>query len=198
MRRWRVAVVGDCANVLTPIASAITRIIVWVSNFFIAFNLRECPTNFSLSLLSFLDLLSSLDKLKFVEHLSSSTAEQNRFDRLKHNDRIECQALVLDVVKLVLQLLPRVFDRRAVRILDLRPAGQARRDQMPLFVIRNFLSQLGHKMRTLRTRADKAHVAAQDVPELRNLVDANLAYETAHARRAIVFRLCPDRAVLFA
>src|SRR5712691_3104079 len=138
---------------------------------------------------------STARKLTTCATSSSSAAQQNRLDRLKHDNRVECQALVLDVVKLVLQLLPRVFDRRAVRIFDLRPAGQARRDQMSLFVIRNFLRQLRHEMRALRTRADKAHVAAQDVPELRDLVHANLAYEATHARHAIVFCLRPDGAV---
>jgi len=71
-------------------------------------NLR--PTNFSLSLLSPSVLVYVLDKLKFVGHSASATAKQNRLDRLEHNRGVERDALVLDVVKIVLQLLPRVFD----------------------------------------------------------------------------------------
>src|SRR5438552_18496747 len=68
---------------------------------------------------------------------------------------------------------------------------------MPFYIIWNFLRQLRHEMRTLQTRAYKAHVASQDIPELRNLVHPSLADKAAHARSAIVFRLRPDRAVLF-
>ena len=95
------------------------------------------------------------------------------------NGGVEHQALVLDVIEIVLELLPRIFNRSAIGILDLRPTGQARRDQVSLFVISNLLGKLRDKVRALGTRTDEIHVAAQDVPELRNLVDANLANDPA-------------------
>src|SRR5882724_5402562 len=64
---------------------------------------------------------------------------------------------------------------------------------MPLLVVRNLLCKLSHKVRPLGTRADKAHFATQDVPELRNLIDSNLAYDTAHARGSIVVFTGPHR-----
>src|SRR5687768_12459510 len=126
-----------------------------------------------------------------------ATPKQNDLDRLKQDDRVKHQTMVLDVEKIVLQLLSRIRDRRAVRILDLRPAGQSRRDQMALFVVRNLLGELGHKVRALRPRADETHFAAQDVPELRNLVDARFAQDATDARRAIVAFTGPHRTVRF-
>src|SRR6266851_2301032 len=64
---------------------------------------------------------------------------------------------------------------------------------MPLLVVRNLLCKLGHEVRSFGTRAYKAHLATQDVPELRNLIDANLAYHTAHARGSIVVFTGPHR-----
>src|SRR5260370_29228764 len=57
---------------------------------------------------------------------------------------------------------------------------------MPLFVVRNLLRKLSHEVWSFGPRADKAHLATQDIPELRNLIYANLAYDTAHARGSIV------------
>src|SRR6187551_1455158 len=68
---------------------------------------------------------------------------------------------------------------------------------MPLLVKRNLLGQLGYEMRALRPGANEAHLAFQDVPELWNLVDANLANDASHARCARVAFAGPDRAVLF-
>src|SRR5437764_13431708 len=68
--------------------------------------------------------------------------EQNRLHGLEHYHRVEHEALVLDVVEIVLQLLPRVLDGRAVWVLDLRPARQSRRHQVALVVERNLLGQL--------------------------------------------------------
>src|ERR1051326_4786470 len=51
-------------------------------------------------------------------------------------------------------------------------------------------------MWTLRSRPDKVHVAAQDVPELRNLVNADFANDAPDARHAIVAVAGPNRSIL--
>src|SRR4029434_9998609 len=89
------------------------------------------------------------------------------------------------------------FNRSAIGIFDLRPTSQARRDQVSLLVIINLLRQLRDKVRALRTRADEIHIAAQDAPKLRNLVDANLAYDPADTSHAIVTATGPNGSVFF-
>src|SRR5437764_1057307 len=49
----------------------------------------------------------------------------------------------------------------------------------------------------LRSRTDKVHVASQNVPELRNLVDADFANDAPHSRHAIVAVAGPNRTILF-
>src|SRR5919106_1044971 len=68
---------------------------------------------------------------------------------------------------------------------------------MALFVIRNLLGQLRHEVRALGTWSDEVHVAFEDVPELRNLVYANLADDAADASGAVVTLRSPDRALFF-
>ena len=54
--------------------------------------------------------------------LSAAFPKKHGFQRVEDNHHIERQALILDVIKVVLQLLYSVADRRPVRIFDLRPA----------------------------------------------------------------------------
>src|SRR5215218_1723591 len=68
---------------------------------------------------------------------------------------------------------------------------------MSLFVERNLLSQLSHEMGTFWSRTDEAHLAFQNVPELRDLVDSNLAYDATDACSASVAFTRPNRTSLF-
>src|SRR3989440_7394749 len=67
---------------------------------------------------------------------------------------------------------------------------------MALLVIRNLFRELRNEMWPLRSRTDKVHVAPQNVPELRNLVDADFANDATRARHAIVAVAGPNRTVL--
>ena len=67
--------------------------------------------------------------------------------------------------------------------VDLRPAGDARLDvepvQLALVVLLDLVAER-------RARPDHRHVAANDVPELRKLVDAQPPQQTARARDASI------------
>src|SRR5207248_188580 len=125
--------------------------------------------------------------------LSPSPPEQNRFESFNYDHNIKRKALIFDVIKIVLQLLYRVADGSAVRILDLRPARQSGSDQMTVIIIRDLYRELPDEMGPLGTRADKVHFAFQDVPKLRDFVDTRLADDLTHAGRAIIVRRCPYR-----
>ena len=74
--------------------------------------------------------------------------------------------------------------RRAT--VNLRPAGQARPDVEPLAL------PLGVRLDLVaqrRPRPDQAHLAAHDVPELRQLVDRGAAKDPADARDPAVARV---------
>src|SRR5262249_15138036 len=92
---------------------------------------------------------------------------------------------------IVLQLLDRVVLGRTIGIAELSPTGDAGFHAMTQGVVWNFLRKLTHKLWSLRTRANKAHVTSQDVENLRQLVYTQLANEGAHARVARIPSLCP-------
>src|SRR6185436_12737167 len=118
------------------------------------------------SVICFVLIISTSNQLSL-----GAAPKQNYLDGLKHDDGIKKQSMVLNVEEIVLKLLSRIFDRGAVWVLNLRPTRQARRDQMPLLVERNLLGQLGHKMRSLGSGANEAHLTLQNVPKLGNLID---------------------------
>ncbi|SRR5258706_14437738 len=64
---------------------------------------------------------------------------------------------------------------------------------MPARVEGHFAAQFVHERRTLRTRANKAHVAAYDVEELWQLIDSRQPQEFPHPRNAVVVFLRPSR-----
>src|SRR5689334_9912742 len=77
------------------------------------------------------------------DNLESLPASQEHdLDRLEHDPHIKQQRSVFDVVEIILKLLYCIFDRRAVAVIDLRPTGQARLNQVTLVVERNLLGQL--------------------------------------------------------
>src|SRR5260370_403516 len=102
--------------------------------------------------------------------------------REPHNLDVEAHRPVLDVVEVVLDaLLERCVAAPAVH---LRPPCDACLDLVAEHVLRNAAVELLAEIRTLGPRTDDRHVAAQHVPELRQLVDAEAAPPTADRPRA--------------
>src|SRR5688572_24533773 len=103
---------------------------------------------------------------KYRTRSARADPEQNDFDRLQQHHEVEGERVVLDVVEVVLELLARVLGRGTVAVAHLRPAGDARLDEMPLGIEGNGFGELLHEGRALRPRADEAHVAEQHVEKL--------------------------------
>src|SRR2546423_8729170 len=102
--------------------------------------------------------------------------------RLQHNHRVELERIVSNVIEIVLQLLDSVFVALAIRIVDLRPAGDPRLHQMPEMIEWDFLLVALRAFDPFRAWSDQAHVAAQNVPELRQLIEPALAQPPPHSR----------------
>ena len=93
---------------------------------------------------------------------------------------------VLEVEEVVAELPGRAELRARVAAADLGPAGDARLDQQAPRVVREDALELGGDLRLLGPRADEGHVAAQDVDDLRQLVDVEAAQDAADRGHAIV------------
>src|SRR5499427_10478052 len=141
--------------------------------------------------------ISPISPISPIHSFIVNKTEQHDARRFKQNDRVEKRRLVFDVIKIVLKFLPRVFERRAIGVTDLRPTGQPRFHQMELGVIRDALFEPLNELRALRARAYQTHLATQDVEKLRGLVDAKPADDPPDSRHARVVLASPDRAAGF-
>src|SRR5207244_941768 len=92
---------------------------------------------------------------------------QHDTDRFEQYDDVKKERVVLDVVEVVLELLHRILERRAVVVADLRPSGDAGLYAVADRVIRDFAGELVDEIGALGPWADEAHVAPQHVEELR-------------------------------
>src|ERR1700730_6014279 len=86
---------------------------------------------------------------------------------------------MFDVVEIKLQFFPSLFQGRSVSIPYLGPTGQARSNHVSQFKVRNLLDQHWYKFGTLWPRSNKPHIAAQHIPQLRNLIETGLTHEHA-------------------
>src|SRR5262245_57782440 len=93
---------------------------------------------------------------------------------------VDARGAVLDVPDVQLDPLG---PRQAGAAVDLRPPGEARLDGEPEALARGVLLDL---VAERRPRADEAHVATQDVPELRQLVEREPPEDAADAGDARV------------
>src|SRR5262245_4736187 len=121
-----------------------------------------------------------------------SAGEEDHLDGLDDDEEVQKQRAVLDVVQVVLELLAGLLERCAIVVPHLRPPGDPGSDDVPEHVERDSLLKLADEDRAFRARPDQAHVTAQDVDELRELVEPRLAQEASQARDAGVADLGPD------
>src|SRR5439155_17910319 len=86
--------------------------------------------------------------------LTRALAPEHDLGRLQQYHKIEDKALVLDVVKVVLELLERVLVGGAIRVAQLRPARDSRLHDVALVVVRDFFRKPLHELRALGPRPD--------------------------------------------
>src|SRR3989442_1713867 len=103
--------------------------------------------------------------------------------------QVEAEAPALDIVEVVLDPL---LDRGAAPpAVDLRPAGDARLHLVAEHVAGHPPAELLDEAWALGARADEAHLAPQDVPELGQLVEAPAPEERPEARAPRIVRPRP-------
>lgn len=118
--------------------------------------------------------------------LGRALGDEN-LDGLDHDDEVLDDAVVLDVHEVIDEF---VVGCGVVLGEDLCEACDAGLDVVAVGVLGIFRGELLDEVRTLGARADKAHVAVEDVPDLRQLVEARRANEGTDFRdvRVVVRR----------
>ena len=82
---------------------------------------------------------------------------------------------MFDVVKIMFDFYLSLFGVGSVALSNLRPAGNSGFDNMAVVIKGNFLNKLVDKYFLLGAWTNQAHITFQDVPELRQFVDAGFA-----------------------
>src|SRR3978361_1103601 len=92
-------------------------------------------------------------------------------DRPRDDQQVEPEGEVLDVIEIILELPEHVADIGDMALLHLGPAGDARADDVPVTVERQLALIPLRERDGFGARADPAHLALEDVDDLRKLVD---------------------------
>src|SRR6266478_5317774 len=134
------------------------------------------------------DLLGDLLVVKLGRLRASS--EHHGLHRVENDAQIEERRHAFDVEEVEPHLLDLFVQAVGVAIADLGPAGGARTDRAADRVVRDVLAEQGEIADRMRPRHDQVHVAAQDVDELRQLVEPEPAQPVADAGDSIL--ILPD------
>src|SRR4051794_13967661 len=102
---------------------------------------------------------------------TGAEAAQHRPDRARDDQQVEPEGEILDVIEIVLELPEHVLDIGDMALLHLRPAGDAGTDDVAIAVEGELAFIPLRKRDRLGARADPAHLALDDVDDLRKLVD---------------------------
>ena len=97
-----------------------------------------------------------------------------------------------EIPEVVRQLRSRLLGARGIALADLSPAGQTGLDQVSTRPERDTVAQLSEELRPFRPRPHQRHLAAQDVPELRKLVEPKPAHDAARPRQLRIVRARPN------
>src|SRR5688500_15334219 len=121
-----------------------------------------------------------------------ASRHENGLNGLDENKQVERRGHVLDVEEVILELFQRVFDAGPIRVTDLRPAGNAGLDNVTLAVKADLASQFRDEFRPFRTWPDKTHIATQDVPQLRQFVEARASKQRTYRSHPLVAHFRPN------
>jgi hypothetical protein len=113
-------------------------------------------------------------------------AAEHGADRPGDDQYVEPEAEILDVVEVVVELPQHILDLGDMALVDLGPAGDAGANDVPVAVEGQLRLVPSGQRHGFRAGSDPAHLAAQDVDHLWQLVDPGAAQEAADASHAIV------------
>src|SRR5579864_2199055 len=129
--------------------------------------------------------------------LFRSPAPQHNFCSLKDDGQIQQQREVLYVKQIKFEFDLGFFQSGAVLVLHLGPSCKTGSYHVPLIKERNFFLQQLAEIWNLRTRSDQAHLSAQNVEQLWQLIQSEFPDETAQPRNARIAIFGPPRPALF-
>src|SRR3954452_2994150 len=104
---------------------------------------------------------------------------------LEQHEQVQERRAVLDVVEVVAHLPGRAVATSRIAATDLGPAGQARLHERAPLVVGDEARELLDELRGLGAGTDEAHLAAQHLGKLWQLVEMGLLEQAPHARHQL-------------
>ena len=126
--------------------------------------------------------------------LSTGTKDQ-RSQGPQEDDHVHGRTVVPDRIEIELELGHMILGPRTVREVNLSPASKAGSDRVPEGVERDLPLESRCDLRPFRARADQAHLALENIDELRQLVDSPASEPTPDGNHPAVILLGESRAV---
>src|SRR3954468_11715657 len=123
------------------------------------------------------------NRLRYAARLWLLGAVERRGDRHQEDLEVEREGPVLDVV--VVPLDPVAQGGLPAEPVHLRPSGDAGLDAVAVRIALDPGAEHVDELGPLGARAHEAHLATDDVDQLRQLVEAGAAQEGAEARAAV-------------
>src|SRR3546814_4461485 len=106
---------------------------------------------------------------------------QHRYHRTKDDETVDPERKILDVVEIVMELAANFANIGDMPMHHLRPPSHARAKDVPVAVKGDFVLIPFRQHGSFGTRDDSAHLARQDIKNLGQIVDTDVAQETAEA-----------------
>src|SRR5258708_3879039 len=110
----------------------------------------------------------------------SSSAREYSLNGQPYDQGIEPKVVVLHVVEVALELGHRALHRPSVAQVDLCPPGHSGPDAVSGGVVRKFLRQPRRDRYLLGPWPDQGEIAADDVPQLGQLIEAETPHKLSH------------------
>src|SRR5256714_10932740 len=111
--------------------------------------------------------------------------------REEHDLQVFERGAVADVFEIIVELFANVLHARVIRLIDLGPARDPGQDALTPLVFLYLLPQLCEDGRLFRPWAHDVHIAHQNVPELGQLIQPELAQYASHGGDARILALRP-------
>src|SRR3989344_5244971 len=121
----------------------------------------------------------------FIErHYTANLPTGNRSERLKGSQGdldVQEKRAILDVIEIIRELV-RSFKRikavtRRLVLMNLRPAREARLNEMANIVVGDFVGIVFNRFRKFRPGPDKRKISSQNVPQLRKFIEPSFPKE---------------------
>ena len=134
-------------------------------------------------------LILALNQVERLDALLGAMSRQYNSNGLDHDQDIEPDRKMPDIVEVVFEFFANIIDARNVSLIDLSPSGNARANHVAIAVEGDFTFVPFGQVERLWPWANPAHFTSKNIPDLRQLIDPGLADKVTDPGYPVIIRL---------